>query len=129
MVCAACGKSNHEAATYCRHCGALLATAGALADAQPRQAPSSPSTLPPTGNLAFAKSPVAAVFFSLFIPGLGQFYNGDFKRGILALIVVGVVIFFAPTTACLSTVLLIPVWIWGTINAYNVAARKTPLWI
>jgi len=33
------------------------------------------------------KNPGTAAVLSLFIPGVGQFYNGDFLRGIIWLIV------------------------------------------
>jgi len=36
---------------------------------------------------ASVKSPGTAAVLSLIVPGVGQFYNGDFLRGILWLIV------------------------------------------
>jgi len=40
-----------------------------------------------TRDMADVKSPGVAAVLSAVIPGLGQFYNGDFLRGIFWLIV------------------------------------------
>jgi TM2 domain-containing membrane protein YozV len=47
------------------------------------------------------KSPILAAVLSLFIPGLGQIYNGDLIKG-LAFIVIGIIL------ALLAFVLVIP---------------------
>jgi len=39
------------------------------------------------GRMAEIKSPGTAAVLSAIIPGIGQFYNGDFLRGIFWLIV------------------------------------------
>jgi TM2 domain-containing membrane protein YozV len=71
------------------------------------------------------KNPSAALLFAVMTPGLGQFYNGDFKRGLLILFLFAAACPFAVPTGFLST---FAVWLWGLINAYNVAARRTALW-
>jgi TM2 domain-containing membrane protein YozV len=41
----------------------------------------------PNSHVAGLKNPGTAAILSALIPGLGQFYNGDFLRGIFWLIV------------------------------------------
>lgn len=119
MLCSVCGTSNDDAASFCRKCGSTLPRqAGALT----RQ----PSMVPEATRYSVGKVPAVAVFFALtFGFGVGQFYNGDFKRGILIFFLTSFAVAFAIETAFLS---VIAVWLWGAVNAYNVASRKTPLW-
>jgi UDP-N-acetylmuramyl pentapeptide phosphotransferase/UDP-N-acetylglucosamine-1-phosphate transferase len=42
---------------------------------------------------------------------------------------VGVLATLAVPTSCFSMIPFLAVWLWGSINAYNVAAGKTPLWV
>jgi TM2 domain-containing membrane protein YozV len=42
---------------------------------------------PPPRTLQPAKNPGVAAVLSFFIPGVGQFYNGDFLRGLFWLII------------------------------------------
>ena len=122
MICSVCGKSNDDAARFCRFCGSTL-----LASRSGTEVVADPG--PATTRYAVGKSPLVALFFAMIpVPGLGQFYNGDFKRGILIMILAAVAFCLIPETACSSTLPLVAVWLWGWINAYNVAARKTPLW-
>ena len=79
-------------------------------------------------RFAVGKSPIAALFFAALLPGLGQFYNGDFKKGFMILILAVILFALLFETACSSGFFLAGVWLWGLVNAFNVAARKTPLW-
>ncbi len=67
------------------------------------------------------KNPALAVIASFFVPGLGQFVNGQGGKGVafllsyigsLVLILVFVGVFLAPI-----------VWIWSMIDAYSGAQR------
>lgn len=64
----------------------------------------------PTG-----KNPVWATVLSV-IPGLGQLYNGDVKKGLLML---GLCVFYFAVPALI---------LWSMIDAYRVAAQKAPIW-
>jgi TM2 domain-containing membrane protein YozV len=66
-------------------------------------------------------NPVLALFMSLIIPGLGQFYNSDTKKG---LVMLGVALF--------GSWLVLP-WlgmaIWGAIDAWQVASGTGRRWV
>lgn len=122
MICSGCGKSNDDAARFCRYCGSTLHT----------RKPDGGETLHPdpvTTRYALGKSPTVALLFGIIpVPGLGQFYNGDFKRGVLVLILALIGYAMTPFAPCLSALALGALWVWGWSNAHSVAARKTPLW-
>jgi TM2 domain-containing membrane protein YozV len=71
---------------------------------------------------AAGKNPIIAVVLSLVLAGVGQFYNGDIKKG-LVMLIVGIVLFI-PT----SGVAYVAVAIWSALDAYKVASGKSPLW-
>ena len=68
------------------------------------------------------KSPVLAAVLSLFIPGLGQIYNGDVKRGLL--------IILAQIISSLLTLIVIGFFtglvllIWAIFDAYGGAKAR-----
>jgi TM2 domain-containing membrane protein YozV len=122
MQCPQCQHANREGRRFCAKCGAALAAAGS-ADAGP--APGTMrSTTAPRGQVVTGKSPVVALVLSVFLGslGVGQFYNGDWKKG-LAMAVASVLL-AVPTGG------LVPfgVWIWSMIDAYQVASGKWKAW-
>ncbi|MDV0447477.1 hypothetical protein MsAg5_13760 [Methanosarcinaceae archaeon Ag5] len=76
-------------------------------------------------------NPILAAIFSFFIPGLGQFYDGQFLRG--AMIFIGIIIYgiLAGTVgAILVWTVIVPIllsifglliWIWNIYDAYQLA--------
>lgn len=62
------------------------------------------------------KSPVVALILSLILSGLGQFYNGQYVKGILLLFaeLVGFLIFIIPGLI---------VWVFGMYDAYTSAVK------
>ena len=62
------------------------------------------------------KNPVVALILSLILSGLGQFYNGQYLKGILLLFaeLVGFALFIVPG---------IIVWIFGMYDAYTSAKK------
>lgn len=121
MYCSNCGVQNVETARFCEKCGTGLV---AMPPAQPpkdtgvRGVASTPAG---HGLVAIDKNPIVAVVLSL-IPGLGQFYNNDYKKGALMLFValVGAV----PTGGILWLVFLV----WSMFDAYQVASGKGKRW-
>src|SRR4051794_25874870 len=94
MYCNKCGTPNNEAARFCERFGLVLGeqAAAAAAGGVPVSAPVAQviSVDPRVRGIAVSgpsseKIPAVAVVLSLFIPGAGQFYNGDSKRGALML--------------------------------------------
>ncbi len=107
MVCTKCGTHNDDRAVFCRGCGFQLQA-------------KMPGLI--TGK---SKSPIAAVIFSVVVPGLGQFYNNDFKKGLLMMILTVPAMGAVPVTAGVS---YLAVWLWSVVNAFRVAKGVAPLW-
>lgn len=63
-----------------------------------------------------------ALILSLLIAGLGQFYNGDAKKGALML---GGAVFGGLLSASL---LWWAMAIWSAYDAYKVASKTKPIW-
>ena len=152
-TCKQCNTENSDSAKFCVNCGQRLqvpqaetpaaapqptgsgrrsSTASASANSPQTSTPNPPPTRRPPNSgrrtppqvkgktYAQGKEPALALILSLFIPGVGQFYNGDTKKGLLmlGLAVVGAFIIIGWLVAV----------IWSTIDAYQVAAGKSPLW-
>ena len=69
------------------------------------------------------KDPAISLILSLFIPGVGSMVNGDVGIGVLILVlyfVIGapLICFFG-----LGVLVMLPVWVWGMIDAYTGAQR------
>jgi TM2 domain-containing membrane protein YozV len=121
MFCSACGTKNDTAAKFCRGCGKLLADHAPAPVIDPgtmRGVERGAVVLSaPTG-----KSPVLAAILSLVIVGVGQFYNGDIKKGALMLAIA--LVFGAATGGLLWLALAI----WSAVDAYKVASGTGKLW-
>jgi TM2 domain-containing membrane protein YozV len=124
MFCSACGASNDATAKFCRACGAALgsvpapaapADQGTMRDGGERRP--QPIRSSPTG-----KNPVLAAVLSAVIVGVGQFYNGDMKKGAVMLIVA---VLLGPATA---GVLWLAMAIWSAVDAYQVANGTGKMW-
>src|SRR5262249_14947578 len=89
-----------------------------------------------TEPLATGRSPLAAVVLSLFAPGLGHLYGGQFVRGFTLLLVpllfgpvVAGAAFLKPSTMVLIGLLLtaavvLGVYVYALVDAYRVARRS-----
>jgi TM2 domain-containing membrane protein YozV len=71
----------------------------------------------PTG-----KNPVVAAVLSALIVGVGQFYNGDVKKG--AAMLVGAIVLGAATAGLFWFALAI----WSAVDAYKVADGTAKMW-
>jgi TM2 domain-containing membrane protein YozV len=127
MFCPKCGSPNDDGAHFCAKCGNTLAPAGepAAAGASPtggtmRTASSSGGG----GQIVTGKSPAIALVLSVVLGslGVGQFYNGDWKKGLT--MAVASVLLAVPTGG------LVPfgVWIWAMVDAFQVASGKWKAW-
>lgn len=123
MFCSACGASNTDTAKFCHSCGAATGTApvppsppdpGTMRDGRRSQVMDRPRV---TG-----KNPILAAVLSALIVGVGQFYNGDIKKG--AVMLVGALV-LGTATAGLAWLALA---IWSAWDAYQVANGTGKAW-
>jgi TM2 domain-containing membrane protein YozV len=139
MFCPQCGVSNEETSRFCRSCGSSL-TAKSEVPVQYVPAPPVPVQPPvqqpyplqgdprirgvayPNRQYAVGKNPGVALILSLLIVGVGQFYNGDAKKGVLMLIGAVVLGVFTLSLGWFA------IAIWSAIDAYQVASGKSPIW-
>lgn len=138
MFCSKCGAPNAEDARFCQKCGAALAVAAAAAASgtgsaapapgMPQQPPPQPGSYVPAPagpRYAVGKSPGVALLLSFLIPGVGQFYCGESKKGGIMLAVY--LLSWLTAFIVIGWAGLLIVWIWSMIDAYNLASGKTPL--
>jgi len=121
MFCSNCGAQNVETAKFCEKCGTpqvAMSAPGAPADTRVRGGAAAPS---PAAR-ATGKNPWLALVLSLVIVGVGQFYNGDYKKG--ALMLIGGIAGFAVSGGIITLVL----WIWSMYDAWQVASGKGRIW-
>ncbi len=67
-------------------------------------------------------SPLLAVILSFFLPGLGQFYTGQFLKAVLLIVLA--VVFGALSTILIGIPFYILVWLYSMYDAYT-AAKST----
>jgi TM2 domain-containing membrane protein YozV len=126
MFCAHCGSPNDDTAKFCFKCGAATVAAGSGAAASPQPDPrmrggAAPHTVA-IRRLATGKNPTVATILSVFIPGVGQFYNGDMKKGAVML---GIGVLLGALTAGVGW---LGMMIWSAIDAYKVASGQSSMW-
>jgi TM2 domain-containing membrane protein YozV len=92
---------------------------------QPPPLPGQYAAVPPGLKYAVDKSPGVAILLSFLIPGVGQFYCGESKKGGIMLAVY--LLSWMTAFFVIGWAGLVVVWIWSMIDAYNIASRKTPL--
>ncbi len=131
MYCPKCGTQNDDTSHYCAKCGTPLGAAPAPGGTvppppvDPRVRGGGSMPIPPHGQhgspvAAGAKNPWIAVLLSFLIPGVGQFYNNDPKKG-------GVMLGLAILLA-LTFIGYLGIWIWAMIDAHQVASGKGKVW-
>jgi len=123
MFCSNCGSANEDGAKFCQKCGHTL---GAEAPAPPSPPPDTrmrdTQIASTAGQTVTGKNPVLAAVVSVIIPGVGQFYNGDNKKGGVMLVVAIVLAFLTGGLGWL------PLVVWSAIDAYRVADGKGKTW-
>lgn len=106
MYCSNCGQKNQKNDSYCVSCGTLQKSTSTVFNSESADRFSETT-----------KSPVLAMVLSLIIVGLGQFYNGQMKRGAVMLVV-------AIVGGAISATLI---WwfaaLWSAVDAYNFASK------
>lgn len=101
--CPTCGqKLEYEQAEICPNCGVRI-------------------KVPPSQPSSGLKSPGVAAICSVFIPGLGQVYNGELKKGI-GIYIAGLIGWALSVFVSFYLFILIPIiWIYGIYDAYTTA--------
>ena len=103
--CPECGKPIEPTMKHCPNCGNPLKPSS-----QSSSGPSSQPTMPqPTERMYGAKNPGLAAFLSLIIPGGGQIYLGNVKRGVMILALV----------PCLALIMA-GLWWFVLVNVFNI---------
>ena len=76
------------------------------------------------GQVVAGKNPTVALVISIFLGSLGggQFYNGDWKKGLA--MAAATLVLAVPTGGLVA----FAVWIWSMIDAYQVASGKWKAW-
>jgi len=69
---------------------------------------------------------VLAVLLSSLMPGFGQFYNADHKKGAVMLAAYFLCVGLSATRIGLLAIL--PIVIWSTIDAYRVSIGSSHRW-
>ena len=118
--CTNCGAENSENSNFCINCGEKIIIETGRRN-QKQQGPIQQNTGNAPGEYATGKTPVLATILSLLVVGLGQFYNGDTKKGAIML---GIAIILGIVSAGI-------VWlafaIYSAYDAYQVADGKKAL--
>ena len=127
MFCPKCGTSNDDSARFCAKCGAALAAAeapAAGAGAGTGTGTMRTSSAGSGGKVVTGKNPTVALVISIFLGafGGGQFYNGDWKKGLA--MAAGSILLGVPSGGAVT----LGVWIWSAIDAYQVASGKWKAW-
>lgn len=142
MFCSKCGSPNDDTGRFCQKCGSPLAVPAPAAPAPQYAAPAQYATPAPPHDprmrttspppqavegksFAVGKTPWVAVLLSVLIPGLGQFYNGDMKKG--GIMIVAYIVSWALTAVVIGGLGVFGVWLWSVIDAYRVAKGTAPL--
>lgn len=130
MFCSKCGAENPDSAQFCQKCGASLAAppqysppaAPGAPAADPRMRAGAPPVAPVEKRYATGRNPILALILSAVIVGVGQFYNGDNKKG---LVMLACAVVFGVLTLGIAW---FGIAVWSAIDAYMVASGKTALW-
>ena len=80
----------------------------------------------PTGESHLTGKQVLAVLLSSFMPGLGQFYNADNKKG--AVMLAAYFLCVGLSTARIGLLAILPIVLWSTFDAYRVSSGKSQRW-
>jgi TM2 domain-containing membrane protein YozV/ribosomal protein L40E len=125
-ICKACGSASTPDAVFCEHCGASFSSgvgqqpvAQQPVAQQPYQE-QQPSYTPQQKQALPKKSPGLAAVLSV-VPGLGQCYLGDYRRGaywFFGLIIISFIIYFILGATSLWPVVF---WLANLADAYRQA--------
>jgi TM2 domain-containing membrane protein YozV len=109
--CENCGAQINENSAFCDNCGAKISGPGTEPVATGQTGQPVPASVP-----VQQKNPIIALILSLVICGVGQMYNGHWKKGVLLFFVfIVLLVIFWP--------LALIVWLFGMYDAYTTAQK------
>jgi TM2 domain-containing membrane protein YozV len=79
-----------------------------------------------TAENHLTRKQVVAVLLSSFLPGFGQFYNFDYKKGLVILVAYFLCVGLSATRIGLLAILTIVIW--SAIDAYRVSSGNAQRW-
>lgn len=123
MKCPKCQTENRADSQFCVECGRSLNVV-----VRPDEGIRGPRPPSPARRYAQGKDPILAAILSFILPGIaiGQFYNGDVKKGLVML--VGAIILGSTGFKVLGIAIWVWPWVWSIIDAYQVAKGNRNLW-
>ena len=121
IKCSKCGTENKKESNFCINCGAKIIVETGRRNPTAHKSPITNSSGGSTGELAVGKTPVLACILSVLIVGLGQFYNGDTKKGAIML---GAAVLLGVVSAGIVWLALA---VYSAYDAYQVASGKKAL--
>ncbi len=120
VKCSKCGTENKNESNFCINCGEKIIIETGRRNQKTHRSPITNSGSE-VGGYAEGKTPVLACILSLVIVGLGQFYNGDTKKGAIMLggaIVMGIIS---------AGIIWLALALYSAYDAYQVADGKKSL--
>lgn len=104
MFCEKCGSEVADGSRFCKYCGSRI---NPSANASNR-----------AFNVKKDKNMITALIISFILPGMGIFYAGNKKKGIV-LFIAGLIFAFMGIRAPISAVIGILIWAYGLYGTYN----------
>ena len=128
--CRACGKALDEASAHQAHgtiyCEEHVPAAQPVVEASPYTAKTPP---PVPGGTPHPEVSPGIAFFLGFIPGVGAIYNGQYAKGLIHVVIIGLMISILDNNAAsglepLMGFLLAGFWFYMAFEAYHTAKKR-----
>jgi TM2 domain-containing membrane protein YozV len=131
-VCEQCRRDAFGTVFCAEHAPAPASAAGPSSTAMPPYSgptgPGAPMTMPPSSYALSNVSPPLAFFLGL-IPGVGAIYNGQYAKGLVHALIVGLMISILNSSAVrgmepIFAILLMVWWFYMAMEAYHTARKR-----
>lgn len=138
VKCSQCGNEFDGSGDFCPNCGAKIDKSAVVEETvnQPVQnqntkfcsncgskidvkAEICPNCGVRVAGVSEQKSPFLALILSFLFPGLGQFYNGHSKKGVI--LIIGAIVSVILYVILIGLILYLLVWVYGIYDAFKSA--------